>query len=68
MGYEHRRSCDSWGKEFEIGRPIACYSYWNGYRCVIVRAVAYLSLLMAFPAFLRYHLTIAQNVHHDATR
>jgi hypothetical protein len=30
------------GKEFEIGRPIAYYSYGNGRRCVIVRAVAYL--------------------------
>ena len=33
------------GKEFEIGRPIAYYSYGAMDAVVIVRAVAYLHLL-----------------------
>ena len=42
------------GKEFEIGRPIAYYSYGNhGRRCVIVRAVAYLFLADCLSVFLR---------------
>ena len=40
------------GKEFEIGRLIAYYSYGNGGRCVIVRAVAYLTLV-AFSATIK---------------
>lgn len=40
------------GKEFEIGRPIAYYSYGGMDAVVIVRAVAYLHLL-------EFHLSLS---------